>query len=86
MSTLFVLLITMNDDLTSNHTLMSMQLLLNQLIPTTPKHPSPPAPTNDRGVCDQTTVAGCAQTTLAALAKQQFGGLERHLCHTLELG
>ena len=32
------------------------------------------------------TVPGCAQTTLAALAKRQFGGLERHLCHTLELG
>ena len=34
----------------------------------------------------QSTVPGCAQTTLAALAKRQFGGLKRHLCHTLELG
>ena len=42
--------------------------------------------TNDRGVCKQTTVPGCAQTNLAALAKRQFGGLKRHLCHTLELG
>ena len=42
--------------------------------------------TNHRGVCEQTAVPGCAQTTLAALAKRQFGGLERHLCHTLELG
>ena len=52
--------------------------------------PPPPRPlqqmTNDRGVCEQTTVPGCAQTTLAALAKRQFGGLKRHLCHTLELG
>ena len=32
------------------------------------------------------TVPGCAQTTLTALAKLQFGGLEHHLCHTLELG
>ena len=51
---------------------------------------TPPPPlqqtTNDRGVCEQTTVPGCAQTTLAALAKRQFGGLKRHLCHTLELG
>ena len=44
--------------------------------------------TNDRGVCEQTTVPGCAQTTLGALAKRQFqfGGLKRHLCHTFELG
>ena len=64
---------------------MSMQLLLNQHVDNTPA-PPPPAPTNDRGVCEQTTVPGCAQTTLAALAKRQFGGLKRHLCHTLELG
>ena len=52
------------------------------------KTPPPPLrqTTNDRGVCEQTTVPGCAQTTLAALAKRQFGGLKRHLCHTLELG
>ena len=67
---------------------MSMQLLLNQHMPKPPPTPPPPphAPTNDRGVCEQTTVPGCAQTTLAALAKRQFGGLERHLCHTLEIG
>ena len=41
---------------------------------------------NTWGVCEQTTVPGCAQTTLAALAKRQFGRLKRHLCHTLELG
>ena len=65
---------------------MSMQLLLNQHMPT-PHHPPPlRQTTNDRGVCEQTTVPGCAQTTLAALAKRQFGGLERHLGHTLELG
>ena len=63
---------------------MSMQLLLNQHVDNTP--PPPPLLTNDRGVCEQTTVPGCAQTTLAALAKRQFGGLKRHLCHTLELG
>ena len=55
---------------------MSMQLLLNQPMPTPQQPPPPPAPTNDRGVCEQTTVPGCAQTTLAALAKRQFGGLE----------
>ena len=36
-------------------------------------NPPPPPPlrqtTNDRGVFEQTTVPGCAQTTLAALAK-----------------
>ena len=67
---------------------MSMQLLLNQHMPTPPPQPPPRSgkTTSDRGVCEQTTVPGCAQTTLAALAKRQFGGLERHLCHTLELG
>ena len=68
---------------------MSMQLLLNQHVNNTPQPPPPPPlqqTTNDRGVCEQTTVPGCAQTTLAALAKRQFGGLKRHLCHTLELG
>ena len=68
---------------------MSMQLLLNQHVDNT-TNPNPPPPlrqtTNDRGLCEQTTVPGCAQTTLAALAKRQFGGLKRHLCHTLELG
>ena len=64
---------------------MSMQLLLNQHVDNTPPPPLRQT-TNDRGVCEQTTVPGCAQTTLAALAKQQFGGLKRHLCHTLELG
>ena len=71
----------------SNHALMSRQLLWNQHIP--PPKDVPPLlrqTTNDIGVCEQTTVPGCAQTTLAALAKRQFGGLERHLCHTLELG
>ena len=66
---------------------MSMQLLLNQHVNNTP--PPPPLleqTTNDRGVYEQTTVPGCAQTTLAALAKRQFGGLKRHLSHTLELG
>ena len=53
---------------------------------TTPPPPPLRQTTNDRGVCEQTTVPGCAQTTLAALAKRQFGGLKRHLCHTLELG
>ena len=66
---------------------MSMQLLLNQHMPTPPTPPPTATPplrqtTNDRGVCEQTTVPGCAQTTLAALAKRQFGGLERHLCHS----
>ena len=68
---------------------MSMQLLLNQHMPTPPTPPNPPPHSDKRlttGVCEQTTVPGCAQTTLAALAKLQFGGLERHLCHTLELG
>ena len=54
------------------------------MMSTTP--PPLPAPTNDRCVGEQRTVPGCAQTTLAALAKRQFGGLKRHLCHTLELG
>ena len=67
-----------------------MQLLLNQHVNNTPNTTPPPPPlqqtTNDRGVCEQTTVPGCAQTTLAALAKRQFGGLKRHLCHTIELG
>ena len=64
---------------------MSMQLLLNQHVDN--KTPPPlRQTTNDRGVCEQTTVPGCAQTTLAALAKRQFGGLKRHLCHTSELG
>ena len=70
---------------------MSLQLLLNQHVNNTPPNPPPPPPplqqtTNDRGVCEQTTVPGCAQTTLVALAKRQFGGLKRHLCRTLELG
>ena len=47
-------------------------------------NPPSPAPTNDSSVCLQTTLSGCAQTTLTALAKRQFGGLERHLCHTLD--
>ena len=33
-----------------------------------------------------TAEPGYAQTTLIALAKRQFGGLKRHLWHTLELG
>ena len=65
---------------------MSMLLLLNQHVDNTPPPPPLRQTTNDRGVCEQTTVPGCAQTTLAALAKRQFGGLKRHLCHTLELG
>ena len=86
---------TNNNEWWSNHALMSLQLLLNQHLRTPPTHQhqnptTPPPPlqqmTNDRGVCEQTTVPGCAQTTLAALAKRQLGGLERHLCHTLELG
>ena len=54
----------------SNHALMSMQLLLNQHVDNTTHPPPPPAPTNDRGVCEQTTVPGYAQTTLTALAKR----------------
>ena len=68
---------------------MSMQLLLNQHIPTPQRSDNLRQTTNDRGVCEQTTVPGCAQTTLAVLANlpnDSFGGLERHLCHTLELG
>ena len=71
-----------NNNEWSNHALMSMQLLLNQHIKPKPLLQT----TNDRGVCEETPVPGCVQTTLAALAKRQFGGLERHLCHTLELG
>ena len=56
------------------------------MLTTPPPPPSLRQTTNDRGVREQTTVPGCAQTTLAALAKRQFGGLKRHLCHTLELG
>ena len=65
---------------------MSMQLLLNRHIPVPQSQTPLRQTTNDRGVCEQTTVPGCAQTTLATLAKRQFGGFERHLCHTLELG
>ena len=46
----------------------------------------PGAPPNDRGGREQTTVPGSAQMTLTTLTKWQFGGLERHLWHTLELG
>ena len=73
-----------NNNEWSNHALMSMQLLLNKHVDNTPNPLQ--QTTNNRGVCEQTTVPGCAQTTLAALAKRQFGGLKRHLCHTLELG
>ena len=70
---------------------MSMQFLFESTCRQPPPPPPPPLQqtTNDRGVCEQTPVPGCAQTTLAALAKaakRQFGGLKRHLCHTLELG
>ena len=66
----------------------------DQLLSTHPNPPNPPPhllrqTTNDRGIFEQMTVPGCAQKsqkTLAALAKRQFGSLERHLCHTLELG
>ena len=85
----------MNDDLTCFN-VYAIKLLLNQHInyikyqPNQPTTPPPPPPlrqtTNDRGVFEQTTVPDCAQTTLAALAKRQFGGLEWHLSHTLELG
>ena len=42
--------------------------------------------TNNSGICEQTIVPGCAQTILTVRAKRQFGRLEQHLCHTLELG
>ena len=35
--------------------------------------------TYDSVAREQTTVPGCAQTTLTTLAKRQFGGLLRHL-------
>ena len=49
---------------------MSMQLILNQHVDKTTPPPPLQQTTNDRGVCEQTTVPGCAQTTLAALAKR----------------
>ena len=56
---------TNNNEWWSNHALMSMQLLLNQHIPTPPNPLHSPLlqTTNDRGVCEQTTVPGCALCT-----------------------
>ena len=78
---------TNNNEWWSNHASMSMQLSYFWINIYRPPPPPPPLcqTTNDRGVFEQTTVPSCAQTTLAALAKPQFGGWEWHLCHTLEL-
>ena len=72
---------------------MSMQLLLNQHMPT-PQSPNKPPPPQTPPPLRQTTELFVSKRQcqvvhkrlLAALAKRQFGGLERHLCCTLELG